>query len=120
MKIVFAVFSIVSILFARSTIYEDCSKPEHLRQKLSTEERIKRDQPYMPTKEEREEENKLEKSLYDILVIETNTSKTLIIKNKSYCDIEFNEEWFKKDELKDFQGPIAIKAKQEVKITKMK
>lgn len=61
MKIIFTIFILFLFYFARSTIYEDCSKPENLRKQLTTEERIKRDQPQKLTKEEIEEDEKLEK-----------------------------------------------------------
>lgn len=123
MKFFFVILVILMNLFGENTIkefYKDCMKPKNMRKQYTREERIKRDQPQKLTKEEIEENDKLEKSLFDIQIIETQTKKVAIIKNKSYCHVILNLGVFKNEELKDFTQEIELKEKEEVKITKIK
>lgn len=120
MKFLFIVLIILVNIFAESNykeFYENCMTPEHMRKKITEKEIYK---PKIPTKQEIEEDEKLEKNLYEIYIIETKTSKTAIIKNKSYCKLTLNLTMFKQEELKDFKQIIEIKPQEEIKLTKIK
>lgn len=107
--------------------YEKCMEADIKKRSITTEEEEqemkKKKSKEEILKEKIEEEKMITKKLLDITIIETNTIKTLIIKNKSYCRIELIPETFINEELKklkEFGQTIKIKEKEEMKITKIK
>lgn len=108
-------------------MYEKCMEADIKKRSIVTEEE-KQDMKRKKSKEELEREDIerekiLTQKLLDITIIETNTSKTLIIKNKSYCGFDINTEMSINEELKklkEFGKRIKINEHEEIKITKIK
>lgn len=131
MKFILIFLSIFTIEVNAKTIsdyfYEKCMEADIKKRNITTEEE-KKEIERKKSKEEMEKETIKEEEIVthkilDITIIETNTTKTLIIKNKSYCAMKLRPELFKNEEirkLKEFEETIKIKENEEVKITKIK
>lgn len=107
--------------------YERCMEADINKRSIVTAEE-KKEMERKRSKEEIlkdkiEEEEMITKKLLDITIIETNSTKTLIMKNKSSCGIVLMPDTFINEErkkLKEFGETLKIEQHQEVKITKLK
>lgn len=129
-KIILVMLIIISYINAKTMndfMYEKCMESDIKKRSIITEEE-KKEMEKKRTKEEIlkekiEEEKMITQKILDITIIETNTTKTLIINNKSYCSVELIPKTFINEELKklkDFREIINIKEHEEIKITKIK
>lgn len=107
--------------------YERCMEADIKKRSIITEEEKKEMERKRNKEEILKEDIEWEKittqKLLDISVIETNTTKTLIIKNKACCRINLKPELAINEELKklkEFGQEITINEHEEIKIKKLK